>query len=114
MTEHHRQTLKPLDVTRHTAYKLCGVFLVTCAILVNPVSPAAQAADSTGIKRAFLDRYLDCAEAPSPAARLECFDMLLIDIPAWLDEPSDPLYVSFQLPSDDPRPKHLEKKQNAR
>ena len=83
------------------------------ATTLAPMAVAAQAQDSTGIKRAFLDRYLDCAEAPSAAARLECFDMLLIDIPAWLDEPSEPLYVSFQLPSDDQRPKRLEKKQNA-
>jgi hypothetical protein len=80
------------------------------ATTLAPMAVAAQVQDSTGIKRAFLDRYLDCAEAPSAAARLECFDMLLIDIPAWLDEPSEPLYVSFQLPSDNAQPKRLEKK----
>jgi len=114
MTVHHRHTLKPFDVTRHRAHKLCGVILLTCAVLVNPASPVAQAADSAALKRSFLDRYLDCAEAPNAQARLQCYDMLLIDIPAWLDEPADPLYVSFQLPARDARPKRLEKKQNAR
>jgi hypothetical protein len=113
MTVQHRHTPKPLNVTRHWAHKLCGVILFACAALVNPASPVAQAADSAALKRSFLDRYLDCAEAPSARARLQCFDMLLIDIPAWLDEPADPLYVSFQLPSRDVRPKRLEKKQNA-
>lgn len=114
MTARHRSMFKPLDMTGHTALKLCGTILLSCIMLVNPASSVAQAADSTGIKRAFLDRYLDCAEAPSAAARLQCFDMLLIDIPAWLDEPSEPLYVSFQLPSDDAQPKRLEKKHFAR
>lgn len=57
---------------------------------ITPTAVAAQAQDSTGIKRAFLDRYLDCAEAPDAAARLECYDALLVDIPAWLENPDDP------------------------
>ena len=58
-------------------------------MLVIPTSLPAQTADATGLKRNFLDRYLDCAEAPSDTARLACFDRLLIDIPAWLDAPLD-------------------------
>jgi len=57
---------------------------------VVPIASAAQAQDSIGIKRAFLDRYLDCAEAPDASARLECYDALLVDIPAWLEDPDDP------------------------
>jgi hypothetical protein len=65
--------------------------LIVCgAICVAPMAAAAQAQDPTGIKRAFLDRYLDCAEAPGDAARLACYDALLADIPAWLDDPNDP------------------------
>ncbi len=51
-------------------------------------SVGAEVQDPTGIKRAFLDRYLACAEAPGDAARLECYDALLLDIPAWLDDAS--------------------------
>lgn len=54
-------------------------------------SVVAEVQDPTGIKRAFLDRYLDCAEAPGDAARLECYDALLLDIPAWLEDASDGL-----------------------
>ena len=64
--------------------------LSICLTLTVPAAVAAQAQDSTGIKRAFLDRYLDCAEAPDAAARLECYDALLVDIPAWLENPDDP------------------------
>jgi len=60
------------------------------ALLLTADPLLAQAQDPTGIKRAFLDRYLDCAEAPGDAARLACYDALLLDIPAWLDDPHDP------------------------
>jgi hypothetical protein len=67
---------------------ICLFFLCVPSLVTS--ASAAQAQDSTGIKRAFLDRYLDCAEAPDAAARLECFDALLLDIPAWLENPDDP------------------------
>jgi hypothetical protein len=57
---------------------------------MTPALVAADITDDTGIKRAFLDRYLDCAEAPDAAARLSCYDALLVDIPAWLEDPADP------------------------
>lgn len=43
------------------------------------------AAQQSDLQRAFLGRYLDCAEAPGDRARLACFDALLAEIPAWLD-----------------------------
>lgn len=68
--------------------KLLGLILGTT--LLAPMAAAAQAQDPTGLKRMFLDRYLDCAEAPDDAARLDCYDALLADIPAWLADPNDP------------------------
>ena len=68
---------------------LIGCVLPICVMLVVPNIVSAQAQDHKGIKRAFLDRYLDCAEAPDAAARLECYDALLVDIPAWLEDPDD-------------------------
>jgi hypothetical protein len=70
--------------------------LSICLTLAVPAAAAAQAQDSTGIKRAFLDRYLDCAEAPDAAARLECYDALLVDIPTWLEDPDDPPSSAIQ------------------
>ena len=64
--------------------------LAICVALATTTIALAQPQDSTGIKRAFLDRYLDCAEAPDAAARLECYDALLVDIPTWLESPDDP------------------------
>jgi hypothetical protein len=82
---------------------LSGVALVGMTFMLFSLSPniiptavAAQAQDSTGIKRAFLDRYLDCAEAADAAARLECYDALLVDIPAWLEDPYDPPSSAIQ------------------
>lgn len=63
--------------------------MTVLTVMLSASLAEAQVADPTGIKRAFLDRYLDCAEAPGAAARLECYDALLVDIPAWLDEASD-------------------------
>lgn len=71
---------------------LTGAALVALALWAfTPVVPAAaaQVQDSSGLKRAFLDRYLDCAEAPGDAARLTCYDLLLKDIPAWLEGSGD-------------------------
>ena len=62
--------------------RVCLAFTLCFAL---PALAAAQIHDPTGIKRCFLDRYLDCAEAPGEAARLECYDALLADIPAWLE-----------------------------
>ncbi|MFD1194185.1 hypothetical protein ACFQ3C_05850 [Seohaeicola saemankumensis] len=63
-------------------------------VLMSPQA-SAQVTDPTGIKRAFLDRYLECAEAPDAGARLDCYDLLLLDIPAWLDDAADqPLFSS--------------------
>ena len=107
--QHHSQ--KPRDMTRHIPAHKNRVAVLICAMLFLPASLVAQTADPTEIKRKFLDRYLDCAEAPSAEARLTCYDMLLVDIPAWLDEPSDPLYVSYQQPTQDMRHKTLAKKQ---
>ncbi len=59
--------------------------LALAPLLAFPAIVHAQVYDPTGIKRCFLDRYLACAEAPSDAARLDCFDTLLADIPAWLE-----------------------------
>lgn len=70
------------------SFILIGLALLTSVIL--PGCLIAQTQDDTGIKRAFLDRYLDCAEAPGDAARLACYDALLMDIPAWLDDPNAP------------------------
>lgn len=67
---------------RKTLRRICLVVALSSAA---PVIAAAQVYDPTGIKRCFLDRYLDCAEAPGEAARLECYDALLADIPAWLE-----------------------------
>jgi hypothetical protein len=67
-----------------------SICLAVCVALATTNIASAQAQDSTGIKRAFLDRYLDCAEAPNAAARLECYDALLVDIPTWLEDPEDP------------------------
>ena len=71
-----------------------GLVLALALILgatdLTPMAAAAQAQDPTGLKRAFLDRYLDCAEAPDDATRLACYDALLADIPAWLEDPNDP------------------------
>lgn len=69
---------------------VCAFVLAMAASLVSPHPVLAQAQDDTGIKRAFLDRYLDCAEAPDDASRLACYDTLLMDIPAWLEDPNDP------------------------
>ncbi|WP_375570436.1 hypothetical protein ABWH93_19555 [Seohaeicola saemankumensis] len=63
--------------------------LAVCFLITVSGSAGAEVQDPTGIKRAFLDRYLACAEAPGDAARLECYDALLMDIPAWLDDASD-------------------------
>ena len=62
----------------------------TAVLLFCPALATAQIEDETGIKRAFLDRYLDCAESANDALRLLCYDALLADIPEWLDEPTDP------------------------
>ncbi|OZB19870.1 MAG: hypothetical protein B7X55_02225 [Rhodobacterales bacterium 34-62-10] len=70
-----------------------------------PASLLAQTADPTELKRRFLDRYLDCAEAPSDAARLACFDRILIDIPAWLNASPDPCLVPNQPSANDPQTK---------
>lgn len=67
---------------RETSLLVC---LSIAFFVATPVIAYAQVADPTGIKRCFLDRYLDCAEAPSDAARLYCYDALLLDIPAWLE-----------------------------
>lgn len=71
----------------HTLVKQMS--LAVCLLLVGPGSLDAEVQDPGGIKRAFLDRYLACAEAPGDRARLECYDALLLDIPAWLDEAHD-------------------------
>lgn len=72
--------------------------LVICAAMMFPTFPQAQTEDPTGVKRAFLDRYLDCAEAPDAATRLDCYDALLVDIPAWLEGPA----VPDPVPAPDP------------
>jgi hypothetical protein len=71
---------------RQSAFPALVIASATLLLATGPL--LAQAQDPTGIKRAFLDRYLDCAEAPGDAARLACYDALLIDIPAWLDDPN--------------------------
>jgi len=78
---------KPRIAPTKRCDRLCVAVLV---LALAPALGAAQIEDDTGIKRAFLDRYLDCAEAPNDAARLDCYDALLVDIPAWLDAPTDP------------------------
>lgn len=75
--------------------------IVVFAMSMHPASLLAQTADPTDVKRRFLDRYLDCAEAPSDAARLACFDRLLVDIPAWLNAPPDPCLLSDQPSAND-------------
>jgi hypothetical protein len=73
------------------ARRLVAPCLVAILASFAPLTTAAaQAQDPSGLKRAFLDRYLDCAEAPDDAARLACYDALLADIPAWLEDPNDP------------------------
>ena len=67
-----------------------ALVIATAALVASPSLVLAQTQDQTGLKRAFLDRYLDCAEAHSDSARLACYDALLIDIPAWLEDSSDP------------------------
>jgi hypothetical protein len=83
---------KHFSGSRSVSPGFCSMTIIclTCATTLAPMAAAAQAQDPTGIKRAFLDRYLDCAEAPGDAARLACYDALLADIPAWLDDPNAP------------------------
>lgn len=64
--------------------------LIACALITAPLASTAQTAAPADTKRAFLDRYLSCAEAPGDAARLACYDQLLLDIPAWIDNVDDP------------------------
>lgn len=94
---HHRQGLMR-DSTPATR---C-LALVICAAMMIPTFPQAQTEDPTGVKRAFLDRYLDCAEAPEAATRLDCYDALLVDIPAWLEEPAVPDAAPDPVPAPDP------------
>lgn len=94
--QRHRQRLQTLD----EPIRQRGVVLLVCAIMVIPTFLSAQTADPTGLKRKFLDRYLDCAEAPNDTARLACFDRLLIDIPAWLDALLDLCQTLCQPPSN--------------
>ena len=67
-----------------------AVALAISSAMMVPAPAQGQTEDPTGVKRAFLDRYLDCAEAPDAAARLACYDALLLDIPAWLAGPAVP------------------------
>lgn len=74
---------------------IAGVGTACLVLLLSASLAKSQVTDPTGIKRAFLDRYLDCAEAPNDATRLDCYDALLLDIPAWLDDATDqPLFSS--------------------
>ncbi|MFU8882732.1 MAG: hypothetical protein ACNA7Q_10225 [Rhodobacterales bacterium] len=77
-------------IARIKGYDRLAAAVIALALLQVPSLGIADIEDETGIKRAFLDRYLDCAEAPNDAARLACYDALLVDIPAWLDAPTDP------------------------
>ena len=64
--------------------------LIAVALMTAPLALTAQTSGTADTKRAFLDRYLSCAEAPGDAARLTCYDQLLLDIPAWIDNADDP------------------------
>lgn len=83
--------------------------LAVGATLLAPGLLLAQVQDPTGIKRSFLDRYLDCAEAQGDVARLACYDALLLDIPTWLEDPHDPCVEDRPAPiknaTPDPIPK---------
>ena len=60
------------------------VLVISLTALVMPVPAVGQELEG-GVKRAFLDRYLDCAESATDALRLVCYDDLLVDIPEWLE-----------------------------
>lgn len=60
-------------------------FMIAGAGIAAGAGASPPLADSVDLRRAFLERYLDCAEAHSDAARLRCYDDLLADIPDWLD-----------------------------
>ena len=72
----------------HDLWTAALAFLIATGLaLASPAAAQDQPSQDNRIKRAFLDRYLDCAEAPNAAARLRCYDDLLADIPDWLAEP---------------------------
>ena len=95
--------------SRMALYRFC---LSVAFCLMVPALSAAQVYDPTGIKRCFLDRYLDCAEAPDAAARLECYDALLADIPAWLEaRPHKGAHDGTLGSALSPSPRHATKEQ---